>query len=118
MFITCFGHFDVCFYLVGDVQVERSKNEQKVAKRSQKKQDWANHESMPQHGFAMPQHEVLQSKTQGWHAVACQGGSKTGFSRHAAACQIMPRHDHDNQTMLFLASRVWDSYVILLSLLV
>ena len=94
-----FWTFDVCFYLVDNVQVERSKSEQRLAKRSQKKKDWANHESMPQH-------EVFQSKTRGWHAAACQGGSKTGFSRHAAACQIMPRHDHDNQTMLFLASRV------------
>ena len=105
MFITCLGYFDVCFYLVGDVQVERSKNEQRVAKMSQKKQDWANHESMPQHRFAMPQHEVLQSKTRGWHATACpihaaacQGGSKIGFLSHA---QIMPRHDDDNQTVIF-----------------
>ena len=96
MFITYFGYFDVCFYLVGDVQVEISKNEQRVAKRSQKKHDWANHKSMLRHGFAMPKHEVLQSKTRGWHAAACpihavayQGGSKIGFSRHAAAC---PNH--------------------------
>ena len=86
----------MCFYLVGNVQVERLKNEQKVAKRSHKKQYWAKHESMPWHGFIMPQHELLQSKTRGWHATACpihaaacQGGSKTGFSRHAAAC---PNH--------------------------
>ena len=63
--ITYFGHFYVCFYLVGDVQVERSKNEQRVAKRSQKKQKWAKHESMSRHGFIMPQHELHQSKTRG-----------------------------------------------------
>ena len=103
----------MCFYLVGDVQVERSKNKQREAKRSQKKQNWAKHESMPRHGFIMPQHEPLQSKTRGWHAAACpihaaacHGGSKTKFSIHAAACQIMPRHDDADKTMLFLASRV------------
>ena len=63
--ITCFRHFNVCFYLIGDGQVKRSKNKQRVAKRSQKKQDWENHESMPRHGFAMPQHEMIQSKTRG-----------------------------------------------------
>ena len=115
----------MCFYLVGDGQVERSKNKQRVAKRSQKKQDWANHESMPRHGFAMLQHEVLQSKTRGCmlqhaqfiqqHAKAVQKQDFQDMPQHA---QIMPRHDDDNQTMLFLASRVWDSYVILLSLLV
>ena len=36
----------MCFDLIGDVQVERSKNEQRVAKMSQKKQKWAKHESM------------------------------------------------------------------------
>ena len=93
--------------------MERSKNEQRVVKKSQKKQDWANHESMPWHGFAMPQHEVLQSKTRGWHAAACpihaaacQGKAKTRFSIHAAACQIMPRHDDADRTILFLAGRV------------
>ena len=52
-------------------------------------------------------------KTQGWHAATCpihaavcRGGSKTGFSRHAAACQIMLRHDDADKTKLFLASRV------------
>ena len=49
-----FWHSYVCFYLVGDVQVEGSKNEQSEAKRSQKKQFWAKQESMPRHGFVMP----------------------------------------------------------------
>ena len=69
----------MCFDLVGDVQVEKSKNEQRVAKRSQKKQNWAKHESMPRHGFIMPQHELFQSKTRGWHAAACQGSVKRRF---------------------------------------
>ena len=103
----------MCFHLVGDVQVKRSKNKQRVAKMSQRKQNWASHESIPRHGFAMPQHELIQSKTQGWHAAACpihdaacHGGSKTRFSIHAAACQIMLRHDDADKTLLFLASRV------------
>ena len=82
----------MCFYLVGDVQVERSKNEQRVAERSQKKQFWAKYENMSRHGFVMPHHEMLQSKTRGWHvatypihAAACQGGGKTIISRHPAA---------------------------------
>ena len=54
-----FWAFFYVFYLVGDVQVERSKNEQRVAKKSQKKQYWAKHESMPRHGFIMPQYELL-----------------------------------------------------------
>ena len=83
--------------------MERSKNEQRVVKKSQKKQDWANHESMPRHGFAMLQHEVFQSKTRGWHAKAVQKQDFQDMPQHA---QIMPRHDDDNQTMLFLASRV------------
>ena len=41
-----FWHFYVCFYLVGDVQVEGSKNEQSEAKRSQKKQFWAKYENI------------------------------------------------------------------------
>ena len=94
------------FYLVGDIQVERSKNKQRVAKRSQRKQNWAKHESIPRHRFFMPQHELIQSKTRDWHAAACQGKAKTRFSIHAAACQIMPRHDDADKTMLFLASRV------------
>ena len=65
----------MCFYFVGDVQVEGSKNEQSVAKKSQKRQKWAKQESMPRHGSVMPQHEAPQSKTQGWHAPI-----------HAAAC--------------------------------
>ena len=69
----------MCFYLVGDVQVEGSKNEQSVAKRSQKRQKWAKQESMPRHGSVMPQHEATQSKTRGWHAAACQSGVKIGF---------------------------------------
>ena len=69
----------MCFDLVGDVQVEGSKNEQRIAKWSQRKQFWAKHESMPRHGFVMPQHELLQSKTRGWHAAACP--------IHVAACQ-------------------------------
>ena len=32
-----FWYFYVCFYLVGDVQVEGSKNEQSEAKKSQKR---------------------------------------------------------------------------------
>ena len=35
-----------------------------------------------------------------------QGCLKTRFSIHAVACQIMPRHDDTDKTMLFLASRV------------
>ena len=93
--------------------MERSKNEQRVAKRSQKKQDWANHESMPRHGFSMSQHEVLQSKTRGWHAAVAQfmpqhakTVQKQDFQDMPQHAQIMPWHDDDNQTMLFLASRV------------
>ena len=46
---------------------------------------------MPRHGFAMPRHEVFQSKTQDWHAAACRGMLASGFymesskSAHAAA---------------------------------
>ena len=79
MFITYFGYYYVCFDLVGDVQVEKSKNEQRVEKKSQKKQNWAKHESMSWHNKIMPQHELLQSKTRGWHATACP--------IHVAACQ-------------------------------
>ena len=66
----------MCFDLVGDVQVKGSKNKQRVAKRSQKQQNWAKYKSMPQHGFAILQHELIQSKTRGWHAAACQGKAK------------------------------------------
>ena len=55
----------MCFDLVGDVQVEGSKNEQSVAKKRQK---WAKQESMSWHGFFMLQHEAPQSKTRGQHA--------------------------------------------------
>ena len=55
----------------------------------------------------------FSQKTRGWHAAACpihaaacQGCTKTEFSKHAAACQIMPRHGDADRTMLFLASRV------------
>ena len=67
----------MCFDLVGDVQVEGSKNEQRIAKRSQRKQNWASHESMPRHGFAMPQHEVFSQKLE------------AGKLQHA---QFMPQH--------------------------
>ena len=51
----------------------------KCSKRSQKRQKWAKQESMLRHGFVMPQHEVPQSKTRGWHAASFQGGVKIGF---------------------------------------
>ena len=96
MFITCFGHFDVCFYLVGHIQVERSKNEQRVVKRSQNKQDWANHESMPRHGCmrsfsqkpeaGMPHHAQFMPQ----HAKAVQKQDFQVMPQHA---QIMLRHD-------------------------
>ena len=52
---------------------------------------------MPQHAQFMPQHAKIVEKPD---------------------FEVMPQHDEDNQTRLFLASRVWDSYVILLSLLI
>ena len=90
----------LCVFLsLGDVQVERSKNKQRVAKRSQKKQYWAKHESMPRHGFIMPQHELIQSKTQGWHAAACQGKAKNKILR---SCRSMPKSCRDMMTMINL----------------
>ena len=118
LFITCFGHFNVCFHFIGDVRVEWSKNEPIRAKRSQRKQNWASHESMPRHG----KHEAFQSKTQGWHAPF--------MPQHAKAVQkpdfpFMPQHAKSCRGMAMLIGqcyfwqvRFWDSYVILLSLLV
>ena len=66
-------------------------------------------------GMVLPCHNMRPSsqKTRGWHAAACpihaaacQDYAKTRFSKHAAACQIMPRHGDADRTMLFLASRV------------
>ena len=57
-----FWHFYVCFYLVGNVQEEGSKNEQSEAKISQKRRFWAKQESMPRHGLIMPQHEENSSQ--------------------------------------------------------
>ena len=71
-----FWHFYVCFYLVGDFQVERSKNEQSEAKKSQKRRFWVKQESMSRHGFIMPQHEVNSIKNL---RPACQGGLKIKF---------------------------------------
>ena len=73
-----FWYFYVCFYLVGDVQVEGSKNEQNEAKRSQKRRFWAKQESMSRYGFIMPQHEVNSSQK-----------PEANMSQHA---QIMPQH--------------------------
>ena len=122
MFITCFGHFNVCFYLVGDVQVKRSKNKQRVAKRSQRKQNWVSHESMPQHGFAMLQHELIQSKTRGWHApfmpqhaMAVQKPDFPFMLQHAKSCRGMTTLI---RLCYFWQVGFWDFYIILLSLLV
>ena len=84
--IVChlFWHFYVCFYLVGDVQVERSKNKQSEAKRSQKKHFWAKQKSMSWHGFVMPQHEITQSKNP---RPACRSMPNS--------CRSMPRQFED-----------------------
>ena len=110
MFITCFGHFNVCFYFVGDGQVKRSKNKQKGVKESKNGQSTRACRGMVLSCRVM---RPSSQKTQGWHAAACpihaaacQGKAKTRFSIHAATCQIMPRHDDADKTMLFLTSRV------------
>ena len=99
----------MCFYLVGDGQVKRSKNEQKGVKgrkigqvtracrgmvlpcRSMRPSSQKLEAVMPQHAPFMPQ-----------HAMAVQ---KSDFPIHVVACQIMLRHDDTDKTMLFLASR-------------
>ena len=66
----------MCFYLVGDVQAKGSKNGQRKAIRSQKKQIWAKAKSMPRH-------ELI-------HAAAC-AKSATQVKNPRATCRSMKR---------------------------
>ena len=113
-----FWHFYVCFYLVGDVQVEGSKNEQSVAKKRQKRKFWAKQESMPQHDLVMPQHEVTQSKNL---TPTCHSMPKRCKDRILKPYRSMPKPCRGMATFSNLGY-FWqlglDSYVILLFLLV
>ena len=82
------------------------KNEQSVAKRSQKRQFWAKQESMPRHGFAMPQHEkdpiqkpesYMPQHDEGMprHAKVGLIAYFEGMPQHD---QFMPRHDDVYET--------------------
>ena len=79
----------MCFYLVGDGQVKRSKNKQKGVKRSKIGQVIRACRGM------RPSSQKLEA-----------GMPQHAMAGHAAACQIMPLHDDADRTRLFLASRV------------
>ena len=74
----------------------------------------------------MPQHEQdwqtpyrnprLACRGMAIHAAACHGGAKTEFLGHAAACPIHAAACRQESAGLILASKVKDSYVIVLSL--
>ena len=86
----------MCFYLVGDGQVKRSKNKQKEVKgskigqvtracRGMRPSSQKLEAGMPQHALFLPQHAMVVQKPD---------------------FQFMSRHDDADKTMLFLASRV------------
>ena len=64
LFITCFGRFDVCVHVVGDVQVKESRNDPRIAKRSKKEQESAMFKSMSRHDSFMPQHVQISVSIQ------------------------------------------------------
>ena len=113
--MTCFGHFNVCFYRVGDGQVKRSNNKQKGVKRSKIGQVTRACRNMrpssqkleagiPQHAPFMPQ-----------HAMAGQKPDFQSMPQHAKSCRGMTTLIGLNY---FWQVGFWDFYVILLSLLV
>ena len=91
LFITCFGCFDVCVHVVGDVQVKESRNDTRIAKRSKKEQESAMFKNMPRHDSFMLQHVQISeanTKTREEHAAACHEDAEKGKLAHATACPI------------------------------
>ena len=64
-----------------------------------------------------PKSKIREEHAAAWliHAAACHGGAKIVILGHAATCLIHAAAWRQYSAGLFLASRVKDSYVILLS---
>ena len=113
--ITCFGHFNVYFYLVGDGQVKRSKNKQKGVKGSKIGQSTRACHDMVSSCRSMRSSNQKPEAGMPQHAMVGQKPDFQSMPQHAESCCSMT-------TLIglcyFWQVGFWDSYVILLSLLV